>query len=390
MMDMWYSLLWIASSKFEEVIMPLNFIQFNLFTLQSFLSVMRVIIEFLIIWIIIYYLLKIVRNNSRTVQIFKGILVIFILRFISNSLGLTTLTTLLDFFIQSGIIIIIIIFQPEIRAMLERLGKTSVFSPLHSLTSNEKEQLIQEIIDATVSLSKNQTGALITLEQGQTMGDFIKTGTPINSTVTAELLRSIFVTSTPLHDGAVIIQGDRIASASAYYPPTEKDDLPVEYGARHRAALGISEITDSITIVVSEETGKISIAENGVLTEMDEESLKQYLNVIIQNSEKEVSSSILTKTRGNLFSFNKVNIDPLKIETIEIEDVVNKPEKRKEQRKEHNNVDKLKSIFASSKKKSKPEVKEEIKEDIKEIFKETKNDEGVDLEVKGGQDDEQK
>lgn len=287
----------------------------NLLTLQSILKGIKVLFDFLIIWILIYYLLRIVRNNSRTVQIFKGIVLVLAMQVFAKAIGLSTLSSLLYFIVQHGFLVIVIIFQPEIRAVLERIGKTSVFSALHSLTGNEKEQLIEEIVKATTQLSETKTGALISLEQGHSLIDYIKTGTPINSTVTADLLTSIFVTSTPLHDGAVIIQGDRIACASAYFPPTNLD-LPSKYGARHRAALGISEITDSITIVVSEETGRISIAEEGTLKEMDEASLRDYLNLLIQNTEQEVSRSLETSKRRR-FNLGKLNIDPIKVEKIE-------------------------------------------------------------------------
>ncbi len=129
-------------------------------------------------------------------------------------------------------------------------------------------------------LSADQTGALISIEKSHPLDDFIATGTRLNSDVTAELLTSIFVTSTPLHDGAVIIQGDKIACASAYFPPTTAD-IPSRYGSRHRAAIGISEITDAITIVVSEETGNVSIAEGGKLTAVNEQQLRKYLTHII-------------------------------------------------------------------------------------------------------------
>ena len=150
--------------------------------------------------------------------------------------------------------------------------------------------MVDELVKASVELSKTQTGALISLEQGHSLTDYIKTGTIMNSIVTSELLCSIFVPGTPLHDGAVIIQGDKIACASAYFPPTTFD-FPSSYGARHRAAIGISEITDSISIVVSEETGKISIAEGGRLTVVDEERLREYLLQAICLQESVVKNS---------------------------------------------------------------------------------------------------
>lgn len=287
----------------------------NLPTVQSIINIIKVLIDFFVVWVLIYYTLRVVRNNSRTVQIFKGVFLIVLVRFIAYYLGLKVVLALADFVIQYGVLVVVIIFQQEIRALLERLGKSTVFSSLHSLSGNERERLINELVNATVDLSERRIGALMTLEQGHSLTDYIKTGTPINSAVTADLLVSIFVTTTPLHDGAVIIQGDRIACASAYFPPTALD-LPTRYGARHRAAIGLSEITDSVTIVVSEETGTISIAEAGKLTEMDEKSLREFLGLLLQNSEKEVSNRIdfrVSKKRD----FAKFNVDPIQIEKVE-------------------------------------------------------------------------
>lgn len=247
------------------------------------IDVLRVILDIGIVWLILFYLLKIFRSNARTVQIIKGILIVIIVKIFAGILQLSTLNVILDYLLNWGFLAVVIIFQPEIRSLLERVGKTSVLASLSVLSGNERERLISELIDAVNDLSKSKTGALITLEQGQSLEDFIKTGTPLNSIVTKELLTSIFVTSTPLHDGAVIIRGDRIAVASAYFPPTN-NELPVRFGARHRAAVGISEITDSITIVVSEETGSISIAQDSKLTLVDISTLRDFLELVIQVS----------------------------------------------------------------------------------------------------------
>lgn len=316
----------------------------TLFTFQSIFRALQIIIDFVILWIVIYYVLRIVRNNSRTVQIFKGIILVIALWYVSSIMGLLTTKAILDYIIQFAFLVVIIIFQPEIRGMLERLGKTSVFSALHSLSGNEKEHLVNELVDATVSLSKGRVGALISIEQGSSLSDYVKTGTPINSSVTSELISSIFMTSTPLHDGAVIIQGARIACASAYFPPTNLE-LPTSYGARHRAALGLSEITDSVTIVISEETGRISIAEGGRLREMDEVSLRDYLNLLIQNSEKEVSQSLSTRRQRRL-NLSNLNIDPIKVEKVEMSD------------EEKPDFSKLMGIFKKKPKKADPSITE--------------------------------
>lgn len=346
----------------------------TLFTFQSIFKGLQVIIDFVVLWIVIYYVLRIVRNNSRTVQIFKGIILVIALWYVSSEMGLLTTKALLDYVIQYSFLVVFIIFQPEIRGMLERLGKTSVFSALHSLSGNEKEKLVDELVEAAVDLSKRRVGALISIEQGHSLDDYVKTGTPINSSVSSELLSSIFVTSTPLHDGAVIIQGDRIACASAYFPPTNLD-LPTSYGARHRAAIGLSEITDSVTIVVSEETGRISIAESGRLREMDEVSLRDYLNLLIQNTEKEVSQSLSARRQRRL-NLSSLNIDPIKVEKDEGLDftepvdlpVADAPDfsklmsifKKKDKKDKKVNKD-VKDSEKSSKK-----VEEDIKDDIKE------------------------
>ena len=254
----------------------------NYFTLSNLGTILLQLLDLACVWALVYYCLKIVKNNSRTIQIFKGVLLIIIIRTGANILGLHTVANLADSIMNWGVVAIIIIFQPEIRSILERIGKTNVFSRISTLTVNERENLVDELVKACAEMSKSKTGALISIEQGHSLSDYIKTGTAMNSVVSSELLCSIFQYGTPLHDGAVIIQGVKIACAAAYFPPTSKE-LPTSYGARHRAAVGISEITDSITIVVSEETGNISIAEGGKLTVISEASLREFLmNVVCQ------------------------------------------------------------------------------------------------------------
>lgn len=265
-------------------------INFNLsLTFESLKTILRMILDIFIMWMLLYYAIKIVKNNSKTIQIFKGIALILIVNGLAKFLGLDTVVWLSDMFLNWGFLAIIIVFQPEVRSILEKLGKSNVFSRMSTLSGNEKEKLVDELVTATMLLSRDQTGALISLEQSHSLSDFIKTGTQINSVVTAELITSIFVTSTPLHDGAVIIQGDRIACASAYFPPTNLD-LPSRYGARHRAAIGISEITDAITIVVSEETGAVSITEGGKIITVNRKQLRDYLIRVICGEVTEVKN----------------------------------------------------------------------------------------------------
>ena len=259
-------------------------------TLNDIKDIVVAILDILIIWFIIYYALRIVKNNNRTTQIFKGILFLVIVNGLAKLLNLKTLQFILDIFINWGFLAFIIIFQPEIRSLLERMGKTNVFSRITTLTGGEKEALVSNIVDAVMLMSANRTGALISIEQSDSLEDYIQTGTRMNSDVTVELLTSIFVTTTPLHDGAVIIQGSKIACASAYFPPTNMD-LPSRYGARHRAAIGISEVSDALTIVVSEETGDVSITENGQLKNVNREELYNYLLRIIVGESTEVKNT---------------------------------------------------------------------------------------------------
>lgn len=255
-------------------------------TLNDVLNVVRALLDIGLVWAVIFFGLRIVRNNSRTVQIFKGILFIFIVKGLAMLIGLTTINYIADMVLSWGVIVMVVIFQPEIRMLLEKLGKTSVLTRLAALSSNEKEHLVEELVKSCTQMSASKTGALISLEQGQDLSDYIKTGTSMNSIVSSELLCSIFQYGTPLHDGAVIIRGVRIACAAAYFPPTTKE-LPTSYGARHRAAVGISEITDSITIIVSEETGTISIAEAGELKSYTSEELRDYLMTRYQIERRE-------------------------------------------------------------------------------------------------------
>ncbi len=266
-------------------------------TIQNIWYVFRIVLDIGIMWFILYYAITFVKNNSRTIQIFKGIIFVLIFNGFARLLGLTTVQYVTNIIISWGFLAVIIIFQPEIRAALERIGKTNTFSKITTLLANEKEELVNQIYEATIVLSKEKVGALISIEQSSSLQDYIKTGIAVNATVSKELLCSIFMTTTPLHDGAVVIQGDKIACASAYFPPTSIN-LSSRYGARHRAGLGISEVTDALTIVVSEETSAISIAENGRIFTVNEKQLKDYLRRVICNEEIEIKNT--SKNRNKL------------------------------------------------------------------------------------------
>lgn len=260
------------------------------FTLSTLRTIITSILDLLVVWLILYYVLRVVRTNSRTIQIFKGIILVIVIDFLSRLLDLKTVNYFADLFLNWGFLALIIIFQPELRSMLERIGKSNMLNRMESLSGNEKEKLVDEIVTAAMLLSKDKTGALISIERSQSLDEYTATGTKLNADVTAEMLTSIFVTTTPLHDGAVIIQGNKIACASAYFPPTNVD-MPGRYGARHRAAVGISEITDALTIVVSEETGNISITESGRITRVNEKQLREYLMRVLCGTQNNVDTS---------------------------------------------------------------------------------------------------
>ncbi len=277
-------------------------------TAETIVRYVRMIVDILIIWVIINYIIKAAKGSQRTVQIFQGVILVLLVRGLAEYFGLTTVAWLMNNIVSWGFLAIIVIFQPEIRSILERLGKSNALARISVLSSGEKERLIEELVAATANLSASKTGALITLEQGHSLNDYIKTGVSMNSLVSAELLCSIFVKSAPLHDGAVIIQGDKLACASAYFPPTTMD-LPSRYGARHRAAIGISEVTDAVTIVISEETGKVAVTMGGKIIQMNEQKLRDFLEKVILNKETvRASRSTVTKSAS-------VTVDSLMLNT---------------------------------------------------------------------------
>ena len=277
-------------------------------TLDDIWSIAKIVIDVAIVFLAILYLFDQFKKNSRTVQLLKGIVVIVAFNAIAKLLDLQAVTYITDLFINWGFLALIVIFQPEIRSMLEKIGTSSANVSTSTLLANEKEQLVQDIYDATVALSKNRIGALITIEQSTSLEDYTGNAVEINAKVSPNLLTSLFQTTTSLHDGAVIIKGNRITYASVYFPSAPQQ-ISNRYGARHRAALSISQVSDSLTIVVSEETSGISIAYNGKINSVDETTLKNKLRQIILGVETDVdndstyNSSIIIKGKNDRKSF---------------------------------------------------------------------------------------
>lgn len=234
-------------------------------TINSVLVIIQKIIDISLVWLVFYYLLKNLRNNVKMVLLFKGMLFLFFIKIVSDFLNLTTIGLLLEYVMMWGPLAIIIIFQPEIRAILEHLGRSQLLGRHKVLSLDEREKLVYEIMTAVDYLRKARIGALIVIERDISLNEYIGRSKKIYADISSELLISIFFPRNPLHDGGVIIQGDKITSAGAVFPVSISNKINKRLGTRHRAAVGISEESDAIALVVSEETGRVSIATNGEL-----------------------------------------------------------------------------------------------------------------------------
>ena len=234
-------------------------------TLDSIITIIKKIIDISLVWLAIYYILKNIRNNVKLTLLFKGVAIILVLKVVSSWLGLTTIGLLLEYVIMWGPLALIIIFQPEIRNVLEQIGKTQLLGRHKILTVDERERLVYEIVNAVEYLRKARIGALIVLERDISLANYIEKAKKVYADLSSDLLISIFFPNNPLHDGGVIIQGDRITCAGAVFRTSMNPNINKKLGTRHRAALGVSEESDALALIVSEETGRISIAVEGDL-----------------------------------------------------------------------------------------------------------------------------
>lgn len=234
------------------------------------------LIDILVIWFLIYELIMLIRG-TRAIQLFKGILIILVIKLVSWYIGLSTVSWVMDQVINWGVIAIVVIFQPEIRRGLEHLGRGTLFA--RNKTENEQEEeMIKQLDQAIQYMSKRRIGALISIQMETGLEEYIETGIPMDADITGALLINTFIPNTPLHDGAVIIKNNRIAVAAAYLPLSDSKLIPKELGTRHRAAVGISEVTDALTIVISEETGEVSITkDNELLRNMSQKDYLKFL-----------------------------------------------------------------------------------------------------------------
>lgn len=253
---------------------------------QAFMQFsIRDIIDILIVAVCIYKLIQAIRE-TRAIQVFKGIGIILIAAILADFFKLSSVSWLLSTILQSGIIFLIVLFQPELRKTLEGIGRGSVFN--HSrFTESSAQRIIDQMTEALLLLSKRKIGALMVIEQKSPLLDIVKTGTTINSDICSPLILNIFEPNTPLHDGAVIIRGDRIVAAGCFLPLSDNSDISKELGTRHRAGLGISEMSDSVTFIVSEETGVISYTKAGKLIRyLDKKAITDILTDIYGTEEE--------------------------------------------------------------------------------------------------------
>ncbi len=229
-------------------------------TLMSFWNIITKVLDIGIVWFIFYYLLKNFKHNVKLVLIFKGVAIVVVIKIFSNLLNLYTVGVLLEYIISWGPLALIIIFQPEIRAVLESLGRSQLLGRHKVLTVDEREKVVFEIIGAIEYLKRNKIGALIVIERNVSLQEYIMPAQKIYADISSSLLEAIFFPNNPLHDGGVIIQGDKLTCAGAVFKTSMNPSISKKLGTRHRAAMGVAEETDAIALIVSEETGKISIA----------------------------------------------------------------------------------------------------------------------------------
>ena len=257
-------------------------------------------IEILIIAFLFYHILLWIKS-TKAWNLFKGIIVILLFVLVSAIFQMNTILWLAERTLNVGLIALVIIFQPELRKALENLGEKNFFGKVFNFSKSDEckfsDRTIEELIKACYAMGKVRTGALIVIEDEILLNEYIRTGIDIDAILSSQLLINIFEKNTPLHDGAVIVRGDRVVSATCYLPLSDSLSLSKNLGTRHRAAVGVSEVSDSLTIVVSEETGKVSIASRGQIYHgIDADFLREKLQYL-QNRNHEVTKLELLRRR---------------------------------------------------------------------------------------------
>ena len=233
--------------------------------LSSIWTIITKVIDICFVWIAFYFILKNVKNNTKMALIVKGLIIILVVKVISDLLNLYTVGVILEYAIEWGPLAIIVIFQPEIRNVLESIGRTQLLGRHKVLSTDEKEKIINEIMKAMDYFRRNKIGALIVIEREVSLQEYISNSTKIYGDISEALLESLFYPNSALHDGGVIIQGDKITCAGSVFKTSMNQNLSKKLGTRHRAALGIAEESDALALVASEETGRLSIAKDSEL-----------------------------------------------------------------------------------------------------------------------------
>ena len=261
------------------------------------------LVEILIISFLFYHVILWVKS-TRAWNLFKGILMILLFVLIAGLFQMSTILWIAENTLSVGLIAIVIIFQPELRKALENIGGRNRFTSLFSLNKTEtvkfSDRTIEELIKATYAMGKVKTGALIVIEDEILLDEYIHTGIDVDAVVSSQLLINIFEKNTPLHDGAIILRGDRVVAATCYLPLSDSMSLSKDLGTRHRAAVGISEVSDSLTIIVSEETGKISIALRGqIYRDVDPDFLREKLRYMQKRNQEATRIELLKRRFKN-------------------------------------------------------------------------------------------
>lgn len=253
----------------------------------------------IIIVAFLLYQLVMLTKQTRASAVIKGLVIIIVANWLSSFLGLTALPWLLDKIIQNGAIVLVILFQPELRKALEQIGRGTMLENSHSEDEQDSRRIVDEVTHSLLNLSRRRVGALVVFEQRTGLNDIIDTGTRLDAMISRPLLENIFEPNTPLHDGAVVIRGPRVMAAGCILALSEGKGISRDLGTRHRAALGVSESTDAIVLIVSEETGIISLAKGGRLVRhLDANSLSQILRDMYQKPAAGIISAIRTKARS--------------------------------------------------------------------------------------------
>ncbi len=252
------------------------------------------IVDILVVWFVIYRLFIAIRG-SRAVHMIVGLFILMVVSFISQWIQLRTINWILQNFWTIWVLAVVVLFQPELRRTLADVGKHRFFAAFHRM---EKATLIEEIVRAAVNMASRKIGALIVFENETKLHNYVEAGVTIDAQVSRELLGSIFNPKSPLHDGAVIIRNGRIAAAGCFLPLTLDQKISQEMGTRHRAALGITEETDAVIVVISEETGSISLAMGGgIIQDLDAISLRRNLQQIFEPQPKESKTDTLLSSQ---------------------------------------------------------------------------------------------